>query len=85
MGISARTGSVLQISVNESTLVPYVVSTLRDTGLAIQLAARLNLPGADESYALEFNRLVTSGDVAGAARLAGESPNGTCRLEVLAR
>lgn len=80
MGISARTGSVLQISVNESTLVPYVVNTLRDSALAIQLAARLNLPGADELYASEFNRMLVSGDVSGAARLAGESPNGESLL-----
>lgn len=76
MGITARMGAVLQISVNEATLVSYVVNTLRDTALAIQLAARLNLPGADDLYASEFQRLLASNDVAGAARLAGESPNG---------
>lgn len=76
MGITARNGSVLQIAVNETTLVPYVVNTLRDTSLAIQLAARLNLPGADDLYATEFQRLLASNDVSGAARLAGESPNG---------
>lgn len=76
MGITARTGAVLQISVNEATLVPYVVNTLRDSALAIQLASRLNLPGADDLYTSEFNRMLASNDVAGAARLAGESPNG---------
>lgn len=76
MGITARTGAVLEISVNEATLVPYVVSTLRDSALAIQLAARLNLPGADDLYMTEFNRMLSSNDVSGAARLAGESPNG---------
>lgn len=76
MGITARNGAVLQISVNEATLVPYVVNTLRDSALAIQLAARLNLPGADELYMSEFNRMLGANDVAAAARLAGESPNG---------
>ena len=76
MGITARNGAVLQISVNEATLVPYVVNTLRDSALAIQLAARLNLPGADDLYMSEFNRMLASNDVAAAARLAGESPNG---------
>lgn len=76
MGITARNGAVLQISVNEATLVPYVVNTLRDSALAIQLAARLNLPGADDLYLSEFNRMLGSNDVAAAARLAGESPNG---------
>ena len=76
VGITARTGAVLQIAVNEATLVPYVVNTLRDNQLAIQLAARLNLPGADELYMAEFNRMLATNDVAGAARLAGESPGG---------
>lgn len=76
MGITARNGAVLQISVNEATLVPYVVNTLRDSALAIQLAARLSLPGADDLYMSEFNRMLGSNDVAAAARLAGESPNG---------
>ncbi|CAB1109928.1 unnamed protein product [Ectocarpus sp. CCAP 1310/34] len=79
VGITARTGAVLQISVNEATLVPYVVNTLRDSALAIQLAARLNLPGADDLYMSEFNRMLASNDVAAAARLAGESPNGLLR------
>ncbi|CAM9486462.1 unnamed protein product, partial [Ectocarpus sp. 8 AP-2014] len=79
VGITARTGAVLQISVNEATLVPYVVNTLRDSALAIQLAARLNLPGADDLYMSEFNRMLGSNDVAAAARLAGESPNGERR------
>ncbi|CAM9802231.1 unnamed protein product, partial [Laminaria digitata] len=79
VGITARTGAVLQIAVNEATLVPYVVNTLRDTALAIQLAARLSLPGADDLYAVEFNRMLAANDVAGAVRLAGESPNGLLR------
>ncbi|CAN0107379.1 unnamed protein product, partial [Phaeothamnion confervicola] len=47
--------------------------------LAIQLASRLNLPGADELYMAEFNRLLSVNDVTGAAKLAGESPNGLLR------
>lgn len=76
MGITARTGAVLQIAVNEATLVQHVVNVLRDNQLAIQLAARLNLPGADELYVAEFNRMMATNDIAGAARLAGESPGG---------
>ncbi|CAN0421695.1 unnamed protein product, partial [Discosporangium mesarthrocarpum] len=79
IGITARTGSVLHIAVNETTLVPYVVNTLRDTQLALQLASRLGLPGAEDLYTTEFNRLLGSNNVAGAARLAGESPNGLLR------
>ena len=55
LGITARTGNVLQVTVNEATLVPYIVSTLRDNVLGIALASRLNLPGADELYLAEVN------------------------------
>ncbi|CAM9906461.1 unnamed protein product, partial [Choristocarpus tenellus] len=79
IGITARTGSVLQISVNEATLVPYVVNTLRDTQLALQLSGRLGLPGAEDLFTSEFNRLLGMNDVSGAARMAGESPNGLLR------
>ncbi|CAM9577248.1 unnamed protein product [Chrysoparadoxa australica] len=79
MGITARTGSVLHIAVNEANLVPYIINTLRDNALAIDLAGRLNLPGADELYSAEFNRLLSANDLNGAARLAGDSPNGILR------
>jgi clathrin heavy chain len=42
------TSTNVQVAVNEATLVPYIVSTLRDNALGIALAARLNLPGADD-------------------------------------
>ena len=74
MGITARKGQLLQVSLNEDALVPYVVSTLRDTQLGIALASRLNLRGADDLYVAEFNRLLSVGDVAAAAKLAADSP-----------
>jgi clathrin heavy chain len=69
-----RKGSVLLVSVNEANLVPYITGTLRDTELAIGVASRLNLGGADELYVQQFNQLVSAGDVAGAAKVAGSSP-----------
>ena len=35
LGVTARKGQLLQVSVNEQTLVPHVVSTLRDTQLGM--------------------------------------------------
>jgi clathrin heavy chain len=78
LGIT-RKGQVLHVSLNESTLVPYVIGQLKDQELAIQIASRLNLPGADEIYAAQFNTLIASGDVAGAAKIAAESPRGFLR------
>ena len=79
LGVTARKGRLLQVSVNEQTLVPYVVSTLRDTQLGIALAGRLGLPGADDLYAQEFQRQLAAGDVSDAAKTAADSPNGMLR------
>lgn len=74
-----RRGQVFQISLNESALIPFVVGTLRDQTLAIALASRLNLPGADEIYVQQFNTLLASNDLAGAANVAATSPRGFLR------
>mmetsp|Transcript_16634 Transcript_16634/g.24631 ORF Transcript_16634/g.24631 Transcript_16634/m.24631 type:complete len:1761 (+) Transcript_16634:142-5424(+) len=79
MGVTARIGSVIHVAVNEATLIPYIVNTLRDTSLAIELAGRLNLDGANELFEMQFNSLLTQGDIQGAAKLAAESPNGLLR------
>jgi len=74
-----RRGQVLQVSINESALVPFIVAQLRDQQLAIEVASRLNLPGADDLYAAQLNTLLAAGDVQGAARVAAESPRGLLR------
>ena len=52
---------------------------LKDSALAISLASRMNLPGADELYVSQFQALLAQNDVAAAAKLAAESPNGVLR------
>ncbi|KAF1331725.1 Clathrin heavy chain, partial [Globisporangium splendens] len=78
LGITRR-GQLLQFAINRTKLVPYVVNTLRDSQLALALATRLDLPGAEELYFTEFNRLVSVNDIQGAARLAAASPQGALR------
>ena len=39
----------------------------------------MNLPGADELYVSQFQALLAQNDVAAAAKLAAESPNGVLR------
>jgi len=86
LGVTARSGQVLNIGLNEATLVPYVAQTLRDAPLALALAGRLGLPGAEDLYRQEFARLLGAGDAAGAARLAATSPRGLLRTpETIAR
>ena len=53
-----RKGSVVHVCVNEANLVPYIVSNLHDQQLAIEIASRLNLAGADELYVAQFNSLM---------------------------
>jgi len=81
LGITARSGKVLQININEQTIIPYIVQNLRDNQLAIEIAKRLNLPGARDLYVAEFNKLLTTGDAQAAARLAAESPQGILRTQ----
>lgn len=78
LGITRR-GQLLHFAVNKTKLVPYVVNTLRDSQLALTLATRLDLPGAEELYFTEFNRLMSINDIQGAARLAAASPQGALR------
>ncbi|CAK8987762.1 Clathrin heavy chain 1 [Durusdinium trenchii] len=85
LGVTSGTGQVLQVAVNEQTLVPYLVSLGNQNQLAMQLAARLNLPGASEMYVTEFNRLFQAGDYKGAAKIAAESGQSLRTQETIQR
>ncbi|KAG6606583.1 clathrin heavy chain [Phytophthora cinnamomi] len=78
LGITRR-GQLLHFEINRETLVPYVLHSLRDPKLALALASRMDLPGAEELFYPEFKRLVSINDVQGAARLAAASPKGALR------
>jgi len=73
IGITAGKGQVLSVSLNEKTLVPYLVGLGNQNALAMELAARLNLPGAGQMYVAEFNRLFAAGDLKGAAKIASQA------------
>lgn len=72
-GITVRTGKVIRVQLNGQALVPYITSTLRDNDLAIKVAGRLGLPGAENLYAAEFERLIGAGQVVEAAKLVAAS------------
>lgn len=69
-----RKGQVLGVSVDEQTLVPYVLTTLNNTELAFKLASRGNLPGADDLYIKQYQSLFQSGQYNEAAKIAANSP-----------
>ncbi|GMF44753.1 unnamed protein product [Phytophthora fragariaefolia] len=78
LGITRR-GQVSHFGINRARLVAYVLNSLHDPVLALALASRMDLPGAEELYLPEFSRLVSINDVPGAARLAAASPLGALR------
>ncbi len=80
LGITAKTGRLLKIGMNDSQLVPYLLG-LQKSHTAMRLATKLGLPGADNLYQVEFDRMYQAGDIAGAARVASESPRGILRTQ----
>lgn len=62
------------MTLDESTVIPYIVKALNNTELALKLASRAGLPGADELCVARFNQLFSSGAYADAAKVAANSP-----------
>ena len=73
IGVNKK-GQVLSVSVDEQTIVPYILSTLNNTELAFKLASRADLPGADDLYVRQYQQLFQSGQFGEAARIAANSP-----------
>ena len=69
-----RKGQVLSVSVDEQTLIPYILTTLNNTELAFKLASRANLPGADDLYIKQYQQLFQAGQYGEAAKIAANSP-----------
>ncbi|DBA67143.1 hypothetical protein WJX79_007694 [Trebouxia sp. C0005] len=74
-----RRGQVLAATVNEQTMVPFVSQQLNNLELALSLAKRGNLPGAEALVGQNFDRLFASGQFKEAAEAAAESPQGALR------
>lgn len=69
-----KRGQVLLVDVNTATIVPYILNKLSNVLLALSLASRGGLPGAENLFAQQFQTLLGSGDYAGAAKVAALSP-----------
>ena len=69
-----RKGQVLSVSVDEDNLVPYVSNSLNNPELALRLAQRCNLSGADDLFVKQFNNLFTQARYAEAAKVAATAP-----------
>jgi clathrin heavy chain len=74
-----RKGQVLRTTVNENTLVPYVLDNPASADIAYKLASKGGLPGADKLYQARFENLMQSGEYVEAAKVAANSPRGFLR------
>ncbi|KAJ5617670.1 hypothetical protein N7537_002784 [Penicillium hordei] len=81
-----RKGQVLAVSVDESNIIQYLMENPAMSGLAVKLASKAGLPGADHLYQQQFDSLMASQDYAEAAKIAANSPRGFLRtLETINR
>lgn len=74
-----RKGQVLSVSVDENTIIPYLLQNPENGELAYKLASRAGLPGADNLYQQRFDTLLRNGDYLQAAKTAANSPQGFLR------
>merc|ERR1719220_963222 len=78
IGVNRR-GQVLSVSMDEETVVPYIQNTLNNADLALRMAVRNNLGGADELFIRKFNTCFASGQYSEAAKIAANAPKGILR------
>ncbi|XP_022666531.1 clathrin heavy chain 1-like [Varroa jacobsoni] len=74
-----RKGQVLSVSVDEDNIVGYIMTVLSNADLALRIASRNNLPGADDLFVHKFNGLFQAGQYAEAAKVAANAPKGILR------
>lgn len=74
-----RKGQVLSVELNEQTVVPYILNNLGNASVALGLASRGGLSGADGLYKQQFEQQLNQGNYAEAAKVAASSPNGILR------
>ncbi|THU65977.1 hypothetical protein C4D60_Mb05t09340 [Musa balbisiana] len=74
-----RRGQVLLATVNEATIVPFISGQLNNLELAVSIAKRGNLPGAENLVVQRFQELFSQTKYKEAAELAAESPQGILR------
>ncbi|NP_001136443.1 clathrin heavy chain [Bombyx mori] len=74
-----RKGQVLSVTVEEDSIVPYINTVLQNPELALRMAVRNNLAGAEELFVRKFNMLFTNGQYIEAAKVAAMAPRGILR------
>ncbi|XP_073724195.1 clathrin heavy chain 1 [Misgurnus anguillicaudatus] len=78
IGVNKK-GQVLSVCVEEENIVKYVTSVLQNPELALRMAIRSDLSGAEELLVHKFNTLFSQGNYTEAARVAAAAPRGVLR------
>uniref|UniRef100_A0A671RCS8 Clathrin heavy chain n=1 Tax=Sinocyclocheilus anshuiensis TaxID=1608454 RepID=A0A671RCS8_9TELE len=78
IGVNKK-GQVLSVCVEEENVVNYVTNVLQNPELALRLALRSDLPGAEELLTHKFNTLFSQGSYTEAAKVAASAPKGVLR------
>lgn len=65
-----KKGQVLAVEINRNQIVPYILNKLSNTSLALTIASRGGLPGADDLFQKQFVALLSQGDYQNAAKVA---------------
>ena len=66
------------MSVEEDNIIPYITNVLQNPDLALRLAVRNNLAGAEELFVRKFNTLFNNMQYAEAAKVAANAPKVNC-------
>lgn len=65
---------VLSVCVEEENIVNYATNVLQNPDLALRIALRSNLAGAEEIFARKFNTLFSQGNYSESAKVAASAP-----------
>ncbi|KAF9297509.1 hypothetical protein BGZ74_009786, partial [Mortierella antarctica] len=72
-------GQFFSTCVDEANLVPYITDHLRDPDVALKVATRTGLPGAEELFVKRFWKFYQAGNYIEAAKTAATSPGDILR------
>lgn len=64
-----RKGQVLSVSVEEENIIPYINTVLQNPDLALRMAIRNNLGGAEDLFVRKFNMYFQNGQYGEAAKV----------------
>ena len=62
------------MSVEEDNIIQYITNTLQNPDLALRIASRNNLPGAEDLFVRKFNQVFQGGQYSEAAKVAAQAP-----------